>query len=91
MQQIFHHYSIFNLSLKKQNNEAEWMTDAGVPIVFLVGKEKKNQVKWEKKKLNHFFLQLSSAWAVSKKYELEPDRTALSGARIYLLQGEGTF
>lgn len=38
-----------------------------------------------------FFLQLSSAWAVSKKYKHEPVHTNLSGARICLLQGEGTL
>lgn len=30
-------FSVFNLTLKKQNSAADWMTDAGVPIVFPVG------------------------------------------------------
>lgn len=83
MQQIFHHYSVFNLSLNKQNNAADWMADADVPIVFPGGKKK--IIETRKEQTKPFFLQLSSAWAVSKKYKHEPVHTAT----ICLLRGEG--
>lgn len=50
MQQIFHHYSVFNLSLKRQTNAADWMPDAGVPIVFPGEKKKLKNKKDEKGK-----------------------------------------
>lgn len=52
MQQIFHHYSVLNLSLKKQANAADWMPDAGVPIVFPGRGGKKAKTEWKKKRTN---------------------------------------
>lgn len=57
MQQIFHHYSVFNLSLKRQANAADWMPGAGVPIVFPGrGEKNQNRMKRKKNKLKCFFL-----------------------------------
>lgn len=56
MQQIFHHYSVLNLSLKRQANAADWMPDAGVPIVFPGRGKKKSQNRMKKEQTKLFFL-----------------------------------